>query len=259
MCRPRCHLGMPGALAHSCARARDRGAGARSASRAPRRLAAEAGRQPRRPVISVQHAAASSYRRWLRSSRASRPASRPRSGWARRRAVASSAAPIAGLGPRTARRGGAARARAAPLRARIARTPMAPAAQQPRGARGDAGERQQIEPVVVQHRLEHRPVAAAHEVEIAPRDLEARTRRRRARPRTACARAGRDGSRSRSRRRVRARAWRAGAVSQATFFDHSRRATCSMSRCGSSSHGERRRWKPTASPSPARRRSGRCR
>ena len=48
------------------------------------------------------------------------------------------------------------------------------AARQVQQPRGERGERQQIEPVVLEHGFERPRIAAPHELKIAPGDLESR-------------------------------------------------------------------------------------
>ena len=142
------------------------------------------------PASSRQHAAASSCRRARRHASASarsavdpdrivgaarRPAALDRAPEARARAL---------LEPGRARRRG--RARAPRARRAIASGPLRARSQQPRGQRR---QRQQIEPVVLEHRLERPRVAAAHELEVARRESRSRARRRAAARRRAGARA----------------------------------------------------------------------
>ena len=96
------------------------------------------------------------------------------------------------------------------------------------GASRDSGERDQIQPVVLEHRLERTRIAAAHELEEAGRDLESGTSP------TRC-------TSNSVRSSVDRRQPPSVASSERVF--HSRRAVCSVSKCGTPSSGIAMRWK----------------
>ena len=129
--------------------------------------------------------------------------------------------------------------RAPALRARLLRAASGPSDQMQQ-ARRQAGERQQIEPVVLEHGGQRPRVAGAEELEVARRNLEARARRRYApRAENLLARAPSSDS--------------SHTLRQSLVAPQKRRAGCSTSTCGTPAPATRAGETGSAFRAPARR------